>query len=118
MHILIGLVLALVLLYHWLLGHWFARVVAFFPIAAVVGFVGWMVGMGLQPEPTAEQLRDARYHVAGGYSDDAAVSHYARAHQSEGIPTLGAMGGIAAAWFISGVPIYWRRRQTPEVPRW
>jgi hypothetical protein len=27
MHILIGLVLALVLLYYWLVGHWFARVV-------------------------------------------------------------------------------------------
>lgn len=40
MHILIGLVLVLVLLYFWLLGHWFARVVTlilFVPLFAVAG---------------------------------------------------------------------------------
>jgi len=40
MHILIGLVLALVLLYFWLLGHWFARVVMFLALAAIFGLLG------------------------------------------------------------------------------
>jgi hypothetical protein len=38
-HILIGLLRAIVLLYFWLSGHWFARVLAFLLFAAL-GFVG------------------------------------------------------------------------------
>lgn len=40
MHILIGIVLALGLLYFWLQGHWFARVVAFLLLAALFGLIG------------------------------------------------------------------------------
>jgi hypothetical protein len=40
MHILIGLCLALALLYFWLLGHWFARVVMFLTLAVVGAFRG------------------------------------------------------------------------------
>jgi hypothetical protein len=40
MRILVGLVLALVLLYFWLLGHWFARVVMFLALAALFGLLG------------------------------------------------------------------------------
>lgn len=37
MHILIGITLALGLLYFWLVGHWFARFIMFWPLA-LVGF--------------------------------------------------------------------------------
>jgi len=40
MHILVGLVLALVLLYYWLIGHWFARVVMFLTLATTFGALG------------------------------------------------------------------------------
>jgi len=40
MEILVGLALALVLLYFWLLGHWFARVVMFLALAAAFGLLG------------------------------------------------------------------------------
>jgi hypothetical protein len=39
MHILIGLGLALALLYFWLVGHWFARVLVFIGLAIGGGFV-------------------------------------------------------------------------------
>jgi len=40
MHIIVGLGLALVLLYFWLLGHWFARVVMFLALAVAFGALG------------------------------------------------------------------------------
>jgi hypothetical protein len=40
MHILIGLALAAVLLYFWLVGHWFARVLMFLLLAAGLGALG------------------------------------------------------------------------------
>jgi uncharacterized membrane protein YccC len=39
MHILIGIGLAAALLYFWLLGHWFARVLVFLMLAVVVFFM-------------------------------------------------------------------------------
>jgi len=36
MHILLGLCLACGLLYFWLIGHWFARIVVFVPLAFVI----------------------------------------------------------------------------------
>ena len=40
MHVLIGLCLGVALLYFWLLGHWFARILAFLIFAALFGIVG------------------------------------------------------------------------------
>lgn len=40
MHILIALILAPALLYFWLIGHWFARVLAFLVFAAAFGVGG------------------------------------------------------------------------------
>ena len=77
MHILVGIVLALVLLYFWLLGHWFARIVAFLIFAAVLGLLGGL--MTAQP------------------------------HSNEG--AIGGIIGIALAWPMSGIPIYWHRRK-------
>jgi hypothetical protein len=39
MHILIGLVLGCALLYFWLVGHWFARVLVFLPMIFLFGFI-------------------------------------------------------------------------------
>jgi hypothetical protein len=43
MHILIGLALAVALLFFWLGGHWFARVLTFLLFATMLGFIlGWL----------------------------------------------------------------------------
>lgn len=44
MHILIGLCLAVVLLYFWLIGHWFARVLVFLLLASVTFIIVCIVG--------------------------------------------------------------------------
>jgi lipoprotein signal peptidase len=44
MHILIGLALAVALLYFWLIGHWFARILAFLMFAAILGLLGASIG--------------------------------------------------------------------------
>ena len=46
MHILIGLCLAAALLYFWLLGHWFARVLVFLGLICTAVFVGFLFGAG------------------------------------------------------------------------
>jgi hypothetical protein len=46
---LLWLVAGAVLLYFWLTGHWFARVVALFPLAVVLGAMGYAAGEHLQP---------------------------------------------------------------------
>jgi hypothetical protein len=42
MHILIGVALACGLLYFWLVGHWFGRVLAFLVFAGLLGLGGGM----------------------------------------------------------------------------
>lgn len=50
MHILVGLVLAAVLLFVWLIGHWFARVLAFLLLGVVFGLSGaFMAGIDGPP---------------------------------------------------------------------
>lgn len=82
MHILIGLVLVLVLLYFWLLGHWFARVVTlilFVPMFALGGAA--LFASGAQPQA-----------APGG-------------------PIIGAICGCVAGWFAAGIPVYyWRAK--------
>jgi len=81
MAILIGGVLALVLLYFWLLGHWFARVVMLIIFAALMAYSGavLMVAGSGQPNP-------------GG-------------------AVFGAVLGAVLAWPVSGLPIYyWRSK--------
>jgi hypothetical protein len=84
MHILIGGVLALALLYFWLLGHWFARVVTFLAFAAFGVLVGCLV--------------NAAYPNGGPNAGD---------HGGVAVMLL----GIVLAWPISGIPIYWQRHQ-------
>jgi hypothetical protein len=49
MHILIGLAMAAALLYFWLLGHWFARVLVFLLLGAALGVGGMVIGMRNDP---------------------------------------------------------------------
>jgi hypothetical protein len=46
MHILAGLILAATLLYFWLLGHWFARVLVFLALVCTLVFVGFLCCAG------------------------------------------------------------------------
>lgn len=43
MHILIGLGAAVALLYFWLLGHWFARILVFLCLLVFAGFAGVII---------------------------------------------------------------------------
>jgi hypothetical protein len=49
MHILIGLVVAAALLYFWLIGHWFARILMFLLLTVGVGLVLWVLLPPLTP---------------------------------------------------------------------
>jgi hypothetical protein len=84
MHILLGLVLAAGLLYFWLLGHWFARVLVFLGLIPVLGLL--VVGL------------------IGGGLHDGPVEIF-----------VGAIGGGVAGWFVSGLPIYYWRRQFAQL---
>jgi hypothetical protein len=48
MHILIGLAMGVALLYFWLIGHWFARVLVFLMLACA-GFVGGAALTNISP---------------------------------------------------------------------
>lgn len=75
---LIGALVGAGLLYFWLCGHWFARVVSFLLFAVLLGFIGaCMTGM-LGPQE----------HNNGW---------------------VGMLLGFAAAWPVSGIPVYVRR---------
>lgn len=76
MSILVGLSAGAALLYFWLRGHWFARILVFLPI----GVFGFVAGSNVAPTYMVVAL------------------------------IFGAIG-VIAAWFISGLPIYyWRHK--------
>jgi hypothetical protein len=80
-HFLIGLLLGIALLYFWLIGHWFARVLVFLLLAVLMA-----LGGGSLLADTAKPPNPA-----------------------SGI--FGAILGAALAWPVSGIPIYyWRWR--------
>jgi hypothetical protein len=85
MEIIIGIGAAVALLYYWLLGHWFARVlttIVFVPLLAVIG---------------------------GGIVD-ASMSHLPGS-PAKGTAIIGAgIIGTAIAWCAASAPVwYWRR---------
>jgi hypothetical protein len=51
-HLIVGLLLAIALLYFWLIGHWFARVLVFLMLA-VVGFIA---GVNVTPHNPAGSI--------------------------------------------------------------
>jgi hypothetical protein len=82
MHILIGLAMGLALLYFWLIGHWFARVIVFL-ILACVGFAAGasIVNFGLY---------DGHANILG-----------------PGL--LAGAVGAALAWPLASIPTYYWR---------
>jgi hypothetical protein len=58
MHILIGIGLALVLLYFWLCAHWFARVIVFLLLTVTIGFMA---------SPTVPGLVTGPEHLIAGF---------------------------------------------------
>jgi hypothetical protein len=82
MHILIGLAVAVALLYFWLIGHWFARVLAFLLLAVCMGAGGAALCNIGPPGPNA---------------GNAAI--------------FGAIVGAILAWPVRGIPIYYWRYQ-------
>ena len=89
MHIIASLAIGAALLYFWLIGHWFARVLMFLCLAAVFGFLG------------ASLL--------------AATQDAAAAAPVPGI--IGATLGAGAAWYIAGIPL-WVQRAKEKQRRW
>ena len=83
-YILIGLVLVLTLLYFWLQGHWFARIVMFLPLACA-GFAAGLATVGLG--------------IYGGAGMPLTPE------------LLGGAIGAAVAWPIASLPIYYYRRE-------
>ena len=82
MHILVGLCMGLALLFFWLTGHWFARVVMFMALAVLI------VGITL---------------VAGSPG---------RPHDYFSVPVaIGGLCALGLAWPVSGLPARFRRRQ-------
>jgi len=91
MHILVGLVLACGLLYWWLVGHWFARVLVFFAFALLLGAIGAGITSSI-PYP--------------GHPGALAATPPS---SSSGI--AGLVLGMILAWPVSGIPIYYRRHK-------
>lgn len=85
--VLAGFVLLL-----WLVGHWFGRVLAFLGLMLPLGFVGYLIGAALQNNP---------------------VPH---PEQFQLLGVIGMILGAAAAWPVSGVPIYIQRRRIVILP--
>ena len=110
MHVIAGLLLILALLYFWLIGHWFARAVAFLMLALVCGGAGWLVGLSMHPEPTPAEMAAAKYYVSFPADEDV-LRHYVRQHQSTAPEVIMVLLGIALAWPLSGLPVYYRRHQ-------
>lgn len=113
MHILIGLVLACGLLYFWLAGNWFARVLTFLPLAVLFAVLCGAGGKAaFHPTFTPAQIAQFRYEFTTSVRlSDEEVSERAFNHSGPGIGYLTGAMGIVAAWYVSGIPIwYWRRR--------
>jgi hypothetical protein len=85
MHILIGLGLAVVLLYFWLIGNRFARVLMFLLLAAGLGVYGGLC-LATNDSPV------------GGM--------------------IGGCIGIALAWPVAGIPIYFARFREAQHEKW
>jgi len=137
MHLLIGLLLGIVLLYFWLLGHWFARVLVFLPLA-VVGFVaGGEIAAGYGEEWAAahrpQVVAAPETHKPGGATVEEVLATLERrapapqaAAQAVAAPAsplwflpFGVVPGVLLAWLIASLPIYyWRaqlKRADPEL---
>jgi hypothetical protein len=139
MHIIIGLAAAVALLYFWLSGHWFARVLAFLLFATVIGFIGATLGgqIDTMAPPQAAAVVDcssvgnpydrklcegdasvAARTMTGAEIDQAFIDADKAARISAAVAKpaspifawLGCIVGIAGAWPVASIPIYVTRR--------
>src|ERR1700733_1267971 len=67
MHIIFGICLGLALLYFWLIGHWFARVVVFLMLVAIVGTIGGTIASRIADGLTAPETTAASPLGTGRY---------------------------------------------------
>ncbi len=138
---LLSICLALGVLYFWLLGHWFGRVLAFLIFAALFGMMGGSLGAhidsdmsatvasGAPPAPLpGSRLYDAAHMTMEGFAKKygpmtdedflAQIGAVAPAKKPEprpAFPIIGFILGTALAWPISGLPVYYHRRQIRQV---
>jgi hypothetical protein len=121
MHILIGLVLTVGVLWLWLGGHWFGRVLAFLLIATVAGLIGAWGGSSILFAPP-HQVAVAHTEIAEcvGKTDPFCQSMRSGVPEpiqapapiaSPALEIIGALVGIVLAWPLSGIPIYHQRYQ-------
>jgi hypothetical protein len=83
MHILIGLVLALVLLYYWLVGHWFARVVMAIILIPSLGVLGGAITADPSGKAPGMAVMGALFGAAAGWFASGAPIYYWRAKVRE-----------------------------------
>ena len=124
MAILIGIAAAVAVLYVWLAGHWFGRVLMFLLLAVGFGLLGASAGANVQfgqTQPVAA-VYEAPRPKGPPVSEGQAIADAYRALPESNTPALapipspaleiiGALIGIALAWPISSIPIYYKRNQ-------
>lgn len=64
MELLIGLILAIVVLWLWLVGHWFGRILAFIAFAIGLGAGGAVMGLAFAPGATGAGIGGAGLGLA------------------------------------------------------
>jgi hypothetical protein len=77
MHFLIGLGLAVTLLYFWLIGDWFARVLVFLLLGAIGGLFG---AMALKNAPAGALIFTTCWIIAGWFI--ASIPIYVQRHRA------------------------------------
>jgi hypothetical protein len=84
---LIGICLGLTGLYFWLVGHWFARIIAFVALVALLGGVATMIWPQASPAPFAAGAMLA-WPLAG------LPQYYRRAKAQKGAAEAGSARGL------------------------
>jgi hypothetical protein len=141
MAILIGLVVFLIAIYFWLIGHWFARVMVFLVLAiagvAAGGSAAAYYGEQWAASQTPSVIAVRKAYPPGAENETdadgvptvealkAKVAKMAKdLHWQQPVPpprpspkapallvVLGCGVGAVLAWPLSGIPVYYRRRQ-------
>ena len=121
MHILIGLAAGAALLYVWLIGWWFGRVLMFLLLAVSFGLLGAWAGANIlleQPHPVATvydkgpSISQGKSSILDAYDTGSDTPPPAPPSiPSPAVEIIGVLIGLALAWPISSIPIYWHRRQ-------
>lgn len=120
MHIIIGLVLAAFVLWLWLAGHWFGRVLAFLVLGVVIGSIGFGAASSIQFEQPKQAI-ETTVPECIGQTDPFCLTLQptAKERATEALPTsapspalqiIGFLIGGVVAWFIASLPAHSQRR--------